>query len=334
MHHPGCWVRRGGCSTERDHEQAPLVQSYIGGRAGGDALRAPGEGTRVSPAAQPIIDDAGVRRYPAREAPREVPLIVDEGVAAPEPPPAPEPVIGAAPPGPPPRRRPPAPYVAQPSPGLRERPAPRVEQPPRREPRMRPIPQRPLPDAAPPGERKPSEMPKVYTGSRLAQYWYVPVAAVVAALVAGGVIFAAEALFGGDSGGPAVISTPTSVTTTVVPGASASPSPATGASPTQPAATATGAASPITSPGATGTATTPALSGPFQPGETLIVQGTGDCLNVRQGAGTANAVVTCVDEGAQVTVLGGPQQSGGLTWWQIQAPGGTGWAAGDYLVRP
>lgn len=175
-------------------------------------------------------------------------------------------------------------------------------------------------------------MPKVYTGSRLAQYWYVPVAALVAAVVAGGVIFAAEALFGGDSGGPAVISTPAVESPTVATGGAASPSP--GATiPTQPAG-ASPLATPSPGPGVGATATVPAPAGTFQPGETLIVQGTGDCLNVRQAPGTANAVVTCVDEGSQVTVLGGPQQSGGLTWWQVQAPGATGWAAGDYLVRP
>lgn len=331
MHHPGCWVRRGGCSTEPHHDQAPLVQAYSGSRLAADAARSPAEGTRVAPAAQPVIDDvrptpvAGGGTWPG------VPLIVDESVASTgESSPA-EPVIGSPPPGPPVRRRPPAPYVARSSPGLRERPGPRVE-PPRREPRLRPLPERPVPDTpSPAGERRPpAGMPRVYAGNRLAQYWYVPVAAALAALVAGAVILAADALFGEESAGPARISAPASDDTPARGGASPAPAMTT---PTGTAVATTVTPTAVTTPGLSPAPTTPA-AGAFQPGDTLVVRGTGDCLNVRQAAGTANPVVTCVAEGSRVTVVGGPEQSGGLTWWQITTPGGTGWAAGDYLVRP
>lgn len=62
----------------------------------------------------------------------------------------------------------------------------------------------------------------------------------------------------------------------------------------------------------------------------------GGQLSVRATPGTAAALLTRVNPGAQLTVLAGPQQGDGFTWYQIRSDDGTieGWAAdGDGSVR-
>lgn len=70
------------------------------------------------------------------------------------------------------------------------------------------------------------------------------------------------------------------------------------------------------------------------PGATVVVQGTrGLPLNIRAAASTGSRVIGSVKEGALLTVLEGPQQAGGYTWWKVRtADGKEGWAAGEYLV--
>jgi len=60
-----------------------------------------------------------------------------------------------------------------------------------------------------------------------------------------------------------------------------------------------------------------------------------DQLNVRDAPGTRDtSILFRADEGTQFTIVGGPQQGDGFTWWQIQnptTPSETGWAVSNYL---
>jgi len=57
--------------------------------------------------------------------------------------------------------------------------------------------------------------------------------------------------------------------------------------------------------------------------------------NLRGGPSTENALITVVDEGELVLVIGGPEpdEPNNRVWWQIeQADGTQGWVVGDYLL--
>ena len=161
-------------------------------------------------------------------------------------------------------------------------------------------------------DRNGKPMPKVYGGHKLLRYWYIPAALIVAAGVALGVIWIAG-LFGDDDNAAGDDPTPTT------------------------------AASPTTDPSASpeGTASPADTGGRFQVNDQVVIQGvgTGDggepaCLNIRTEPGTDKPIIDCLQEGTQLTVLGGPQEAGGLTWWQVQLTSGGGWAAEDYLDTP
>jgi hypothetical protein len=71
-------------------------------------------------------------------------------------------------------------------------------------------------------------------------------------------------------------------------------------------------------------------------GENVIVVDVGlNQLNVRDMPGVnGTTIIFRADEGTIFTIIGGPQQSDGLTWWQIQNPSNptlSGWAASNYL---
>mgnify|MGYP005839197539 CR=1 FL=1 len=67
-------------------------------------------------------------------------------------------------------------------------------------------------------------------------------------------------------------------------------------------------------------------------GETAMVRVDGECLNVRP-APAGNPPLTCLPEGTLVTVVGGPESAGGVTWLQITTGSVTGWSSGQYLVK-
>ncbi|HKP51952.1 MAG TPA: NlpC/P60 family protein [Chloroflexia bacterium] len=67
-------------------------------------------------------------------------------------------------------------------------------------------------------------------------------------------------------------------------------------------------------------------------GKAVVTNTDGDNINVREGAGVANAQVAEAHEGEIVTVLAGPKKdSNGKNWYKIQAPDGTGWVRADFL---
>lgn len=82
------------------------------------------------------------------------------------------------------------------------------------------------------------------------------------------------------------------------------------------------------------TTTPPAGSSAIAVGDTVVVFGTGNGLNIREAAGTGAPVATIVPDGTQLTVVGGPATANGLTWWNVQHGGITGWAAAQYLRKP
>ena len=281
LYHPACWVKNDGCSTEGAHSRQPAAEAYRIARPLMEPH--PGEGTRIAR-----------RASAASEAlpPQPIPLSREGAERA---------TAGATPTLPAPtayseRRHAPAPYVVP------ERPegTPRRYQPPPAEAQL---------------IRKP--LPKLYRSNRLLEYWYLPVAALLAVGVAAGVIFAVGALVGGDDeAAPQSAAATTIILTTPEP-------------------TGTTAKAPAVTASATALTGSPSVgaSGRFRNNETVFVTGTGSCLNVRTAPGVDNPAVTCVAEGAPVEVRGGPESAGGLRWWKVSTPAGDGWAAEDYLTR-
>jgi hypothetical protein len=164
-------------------------------------------------------------------------------------------------------------------------------------------------------------MPSIYPGHRILRFWYLPVAGALAVVVALGVIFVADRLFSGDS---EKASAAPDNTPTVAAGADAESTPTTTSS------TPTSQVTII--PTEASGEVTPALSGSLTAGRDAVVANTGGCLNIRVGPGLANDAIVCVPDGTQVTVLGGPETADAFTWWQVETPQGTGWAAADYLA--
>lgn len=58
-----------------------------------------------------------------------------------------------------------------------------------------------------------------------------------------------------------------------------------------------------------------------------------DGVNLRSEATTSSDVVTQLNNGTAVTIIGGPDEADGFTWWQIELEDGTtGWIAQDFLT--
>jgi serine/threonine protein kinase len=91
---------------------------------------------------------------------------------------------------------------------------------------------------------------------------------------------------------------------------------------------------------ARGPTSTPALAGSaVRPGvlaigvrARVVTQG-GARLTVRNAAGQSRSVVTRVNAGTTLEIIGGPQTAEGYRWWQVRGNGFTGWAAENWLTR-
>lgn len=83
-----------------------------------------------------------------------------------------------------------------------------------------------------------------------------------------------------------------------------------------------------------GSPTAPPTFTEIGPGATVVVQGTGGAgLNLRQEASTTARVVVNVKDGTELTVLEGPEEASGYTWWKARtADGEEGWGAANWLV--
>jgi hypothetical protein len=104
-----------------------------------------------------------------------------------------------------------------------------------------------------------------------------------------------------------------------------------GASGAAPSAPQTTQPASFTTPSGTGTDTAPA---PQQAASgTAVIRAQGDCLRLRSAPSTSAPVLTCLDDGSTVTLLGGTQQADGVVWQAVSAGGQSGWVASQYLVR-
>jgi len=69
-------------------------------------------------------------------------------------------------------------------------------------------------------------------------------------------------------------------------------------------------------------------------GKTVITTAEDSGVNVRSAAGIQNERLFVADNGETFTVVDGPTQADGLTWWKIESPtdsSRTGWAAASFL---
>ena len=68
--------------------------------------------------------------------------------------------------------------------------------------------------------------------------------------------------------------------------------------------------------------------------KTVTVANTGGIgLNLRIGPGENFSILKALPEGTQMSVVGGPTQADGLSWWNLTSPLGTGWSAvADWLT--
>ncbi|MEO6399080.1 MAG: RING finger protein [Tepidiformaceae bacterium] len=149
MHHPGCWVTNSGCVTQGEHKVTPIAQAYTTGRSISVPAPHPGEGARTQ---DPNTPGSAPRPLPT-PARVEPPLLATEQW----------PVIGGAP----------VPARVQrqhPAEGFIPPHAPRRYVP---------------PEGDPHAARKP--LPKIYNSHGLLEYWYIPAALLVVAVVALGV---------------------------------------------------------------------------------------------------------------------------------------------------
>ena len=74
---------------------------------------------------------------------------------------------------------------------------------------------------------------------------------------------------------------------------------------------------------------TPAPAGDFQIGDTVTVST--DVLNLRATPSLSGGVIAVMPNGTTGSVLGGPRSRDGYSWYQLQTPVGTGWAASAFL---
>lgn len=66
-------------------------------------------------------------------------------------------------------------------------------------------------------------------------------------------------------------------------------------------------------------------------GDTIVMNT--DALNIREDASTGSAWVAGLYPGETATVVDGPRDGDGHTWYRIVAPSGEGWAVRAYMVR-
>jgi hypothetical protein len=83
----------------------------------------------------------------------------------------------------------------------------------------------------------------------------------------------------------------------------------------------------------TATATAPP-SGSFTPGQTVVVTGVGECLNVRSTPDSSvdDNILTCAPEGAEMTIVAESDLVDGTQWWEVDYEGTQGFSAGEFLA--
>jgi uncharacterized protein YgiM (DUF1202 family) len=69
----------------------------------------------------------------------------------------------------------------------------------------------------------------------------------------------------------------------------------------------------------------------FLVGDNVIVNT--DALNLRSRASLSGSVRAVLFSGEELTVEDGPVEADGFTWYEVDGAQGTGWVAGEYLLR-
>jgi len=144
------------------------------------------------------------------------------------------------------------------------------------------------------------------------RYWYVPAAAALAAGIAFAIVTVVDMVVEEPESEVAPADSTTVFVQTPLPTPAVSPTPASTTTPGTPGATET-------------------TGGALRAGQTVIVTGTGDCLNVRDAPSLEAAIITCVPDGTSLVIVEGPEPSAGRNWWRVDVAGEQGWAAEEYL---
>ena len=79
-------------------------------------------------------------------------------------------------------------------------------------------------------------------------------------------------------------------------------------------------------------AAVPGTPWPLAEGAEVVVTGTGDALNVREGPGLEAPAVDALPDGTKITLAQGPVEADGFQWWRVE--GRAGWVAADWLRYP
>ena len=77
----------------------------------------------------------------------------------------------------------------------------------------------------------------------------------------------------------------------------------------------------------------PASAVIFPGGQTAVIANTGgDGVRLRTDHSKSASVITMIAEGAIVLITNGPQDADGVTWYQVQYAGQSGWVDADYIT--
>jgi hypothetical protein len=76
----------------------------------------------------------------------------------------------------------------------------------------------------------------------------------------------------------------------------------------------------------------PGIPWPLTVGAQVVVAGTGQCLNVRDGPGLGMAAIDCLQDGTTIKLAEGPEEVDDFEWWRIADR--DGWVASDWLRYP
>jgi len=71
----------------------------------------------------------------------------------------------------------------------------------------------------------------------------------------------------------------------------------------------------------------------LRPGARAEVATDGGGLRVRPNPGIAGEALASLPNGSTVTIVEGPSEGDGYTWWKVESAAGSGWVVGDFL-RP
>lgn len=70
---------------------------------------------------------------------------------------------------------------------------------------------------------------------------------------------------------------------------------------------------------------------PIAIGDTVEIVPSGERINLRNAPGLQQAIVTTLEKGTRMEVVGGPQTADEIVWWELEGEPGRGWAAATFL---